>query len=311
MAKKKKEVPKTRPNNWSKVKSVIWREQKERGVYKYNSKNFNALVSDVYQTLGKKYPKDIKKIVYIAEQSEYDLFVAPSPEPENIEYYNIDRALSAYQDNSFYGPFNIVTNFGGAFPDVEMPLADYEYQGSIFQGIIEKADEMRRDMGMKNTPEKKLVVEVDHKNQQIKIYVADQAPPKGTKAQEKAKEKKKRGYKNIAKTPEQIAEQAKKGQSIKSKLEKIETKIGKIEDSITIIINTGDKGFIEISKPLFTSLKDLQNEKNKLSQENSEVERYLADAKGFVKAKKSSKKSTKKQPKGTGPKRGGKRKGSN
>lgn len=295
MARKKK-IVRTSNAQWQKVKSYLWQQQRERGVYKYNSKNFNTLVSEVYNTLGKKFPERNKRSVSaIAEKAEFDLFTAPQPAPEPIEYYNIDRVLSNYQSDSFYSPFTIVTNFGGAYPDVEIPLADYEYQDSIFQKIIAAADEMRRKKGMGQTPEKKLVIEVDHKQQTIKIYVADQAPPKGQKGA-------KPSFATIKKTPETIENNSRKLSSNNEQLKEIE---GRIKNNEIILAQFAKAGgdFMKNATPIIDQMKDLQRQKNDLRNENKTIEKFLSDTGEFGKTKKAGKGRAKKKSKGAGPKR--------
>jgi hypothetical protein len=295
MAKKKKIK-----NNWSKLKSIIWREQKERGVYQYNSPNFNKLVSETYEVLGKKI-RTREEIGIAYQQTEQRIFEAPAQPEEQLHYYNINRYLEDLQSIDFYSGYTIITNFGGAVPDAKIPLSEYEYKDSPFYTIIGLADQMRRDKKMTTTPEAKLKVDIDNKNQLIKVYVADAPPPQTGK-----RKRRKKKYVPIAKTPSQIEGIVKGKKDAEQKLNKVKENLETLEVVVKRIAETGDTEFIKLSQPFIKKYRTLLNEQENIKSEIKNFDKFLSGegAKGF---KKPTKKSTKKRTKSTSPKRKRKR----
>jgi len=284
---------------WNRLKSAIWKEQKERGVYQYNSPNFNKLVTETYEVLGKKLPSKFQ-IRVASTQVEERLFEAPAKPTEQLHYYNINRYLEDLQSKSFYASYTIVTNFGGSFPDAEIPLADYEYRDSPFFKIIGMADQMRRDKKMTTTPDAKLKVDIDNKNQKIKVYVADAPPP------QTGKKRKKKAYTPIAKTPKQIEGIVGEKKQAQTRLEKVKDNIDTLEVSIKAIAKTGNVDFIKLAEPMLKKYRNLLDEQEELKSQIKLQDKFLSGegAKGF---KKTPKKRTTKRAKSASPKRKRKR----
>jgi hypothetical protein len=279
MAKKKK-ISK-RQNNWPKLKSAVWKIKKDSGLYSYNSKKFNELVSEVYERSGKK--RNVARLDILTEQIESELFLQAKSEFHRVAYFDIARELQSLQLDSKYDSFTVQTNFQGEYKDVKFKLEDFEYDGSFFQNIVQKADSERKASGQTFTPNQNLKVTIDPKNQKIIISV------------EGAKNENKKNKPFKIKTPESIISKTKR-------LEKVTKDVTEYKDVIwanskalldIYTSNLAQEQKVELSKTLAENIKSLRQEQKQLTNEQRQLEKYLSDTGGFKESKSAGKKKRK------------------
>lgn len=291
MAKQKK-----RQYNWQHLKSILWKERREGGLYEYNSVNFNKLISEVYQATGKKNPKkNVASVEYAARAAESYIFEAIPNDIHPVAYFDIGRQLNTLQNEVSLTGYVVKTNFNSTeFPDQFFALQNFEYEGSEFQELVNKTDNYRKENQYTLTPPAKFIFKIDTKKKTINIYI-NQAPPE-PQFNEKGKRVKRYSGITTVKTKDSIIQstnQKKENlQKISENKDQLKTKekllLGMIEKNMDakLIDNTGK------------SMSALYNENEKLTKQNAEIDKYLSESKGFkVVNPKKKKPKTKPRPK--------------
>jgi|GEM_PF-5792037 len=287
MASKRKPKIK-RNNNWIQLKSVIWKEYKEEGLYDWNSKKFNELVSTVYKETGKKDPKTIPRIGLIARSVEESIVNEQIGKTYQIPYYEIGKTLEAFRDDNTYTGYKVVTSFKTSeFTDEKFKVDNFEYEGSQFQEMVRSTD-IYRKLNPLGSPSAKITVEVDPQKRLIKMYVGD-APAKPTPGNsgEKPKkgEKKPKAYKEINKNPKTLL-------NVKAGIEDNDKQIAKLEedlkfekDHIIPLLN----GDLDLMRDMIfeasRNIKDWNRKVRTLQAENEDLKKQLTKQNKGYKAK--------------------------
>ncbi len=287
MAKRK---PKSRRNNnWIQLKSILWKEFKEEGLYDWNSPNFNKLVSNTYDATDKKDPYKVARIGLIAKGVEESIFNELIERHDQIPYYDINKTLEAIQDEPAYKGFTVITSFKTSeFIDEKFKIEKFKYEGSQFQKLVKRTDAER----LKNynaSPPAKINVDIDPATKTIKMYVGEK--PTGQSVGKIVS----KPYKEIKATPGSI-------KKIRNAIPKVEERIKELERKLDIektillpIFKSGDVTFDEYIHESTLNIKEWNREIRQLKKDNENLKKQLAKQdKGFVA------KSKKKAPKRTG-----------
>lgn len=275
MAKKK---PKSRRNNnWIQLKSVLWKEYKEEGLYDWNSPNFNKLVSNTYDVTGKKDPFKVPHIRDIAAGVEESLFKEQIRNTYQIPYYDINKTLESFQDEPTYKGYTVITNFKTPeFADEKFKIGNFKYDGSQFQNLVKKTD-AERLKNYSSSPPAKITVDINPDKKTIKLYVGEEPVD-----QQKIK-KQVKPYKEIKATPGNIKKIRNSIPENEAKIKELERKLD-IEKTILLpIFKSGDVTFDEYIHESTLNIKEWNREVRQLKKENEDLRKQLAKQdKGFV-----------------------------
>ncbi len=274
MARRKK-----RQYNWQHLKSILWQERKEGGLYQYNSPNFNKLVTEVYESTGKKNPKkNLQSVAYAAQTAEAYIFEQVPTDIAPVPYFDIARQLQNFQDEVSLTGYMVKTDFRtDQFPDQVFALQNFEYEGSDLQELVNKTDRYRKENQYTLTPPAKFIFKIDSKKKIINIYI-NEAPPE-PQFNEKGKRVKRYGGITTVKTKQGIIDKTKRKES---NLEKISENKKDLRNKEAIfgsmIANNMDKSLLA---NVGESMNELYNENKKLTKENAEIDKYLSQSEGY------------------------------
>ncbi len=180
----KKAVKKKRRkiNRWIQLKSILWTEAKDNG-FDYRSKEFNKVVSNVYDSLGyndktsKVYGKDpnkiIKKQIFGAFEGSLQSMSA-SNQQEHIVYFQLNDKINEYKDKPELAGWSVKNNLSSALPMTsEFKLSGYNYYKSGIRSFVSDLDRLRKLSGNTNTPEPSITITTDGYNETIVIADAN------------------------------------------------------------------------------------------------------------------------------------------
>ena len=269
--------------NYQKLKSIVWKQQKGQGLYDYNSPNFNKLVSEIYQRGGKKAPSTIIKnlnkektnLREFTKTVDSEIFNESHP-IQAFAYYDIGREIEKIQNDSAYDGFTLKTDFRN--PEIQeifiTNIDEWNYQGSEFQDLVKKVDDYRRNSNIKSPPTDKFTFKVNWNKRELTVVVTDNegnAPTDKGKKKPKVISTNKSGV--INKTKQKQANIA----TISENKKQAKTK----DEILVALIRAGvDKGELTAQGK---AINELLDENRTLAKENADIDKYLAQSKGFKK----------------------------
>ena len=269
--------------NYQKLKSIVWKQQKGQGLYDYNSHNFNKLVSEIYQRGGKKAPSTIIKnlnkektnLREFTKTVDSEIFNESHP-IQAFAYYDIGREIEKIQNDSAYDGFTLKTDFRN--PEIQeifiTNIDEWNYQGSEFQDLVKKVDDYRRNSNIKSPPTDKFTFKVNWNKRELTVVVTDNegnAPTDKGKKKPKVISTNKSGV--INKTKQKQANIA----TISENKKQAKTK----DEILVALIRAGvDKGELTAQGK---AINELLDENRTLAKENADIDKYLAQSKGFKK----------------------------
>ncbi len=279
---KKKPSPK-RNNNWMQLKSVLWKEYKDEGLYDWNSQKFNQLVSATYEATGKKDPAKVARIGLVAKGVEEALFNQAIATIYQIPYYDIGKTLEAFRDDPTYTGYKVITQFKTPeFTDEKFKVDNFDYDGSQFQEMVKRVDKERSSTPT-SSPPAKINVEVNPDKKTIRMYVGAEEPlAPGEVKKEKAK-KPAKAYNKITATPATVKSLREELNENKERIKTLEYRLD-LEKTIVIpLIQKGGSGFDEYILESTLNLKEWSRELRKLEKENEGIKKQLSkQGKGFL-----------------------------
>lgn len=289
----KKKPTSSRSNNWMKLKSVLWKEYKEEGLYDWNSDRFNKLVTATYDATGKKNPSKVARVGLIAKGIEESILTEAIAKSYQIAYYEIGKTLEAFRDDTTYTGYKVVTNFNTPeFRDEKFKVDDFEYESSQFQEMVRRVD-AERSISPTASPPPKITVDVLPDKKRIDMYVSQAGEQDDTEEEEFIEEKapklktkkpyKKKAYKEISATPATVKglKEAKKEneERIKDLTQRLKTE----KELIIPLIKASGSGFDDLILETTLNLKNWSRELRKLEKENEDIRKQLSkQGKGFV-----------------------------
>lgn len=269
-----------RNNNWVQLKSAIWKEYKDEGLYDWNSKKFNELISTVYKETGKKDPSTIPRIGLIARSIEESIVNEQIGKAYQIPYYEVGKTLEAFRDDDTYNGYKVVTSFKTSeFTDEKFKVDNFEYEGSQFQEMVRNTDTFRKH-NPTASPSAKITVEVDPQKKTIKMYVgsAPSQPTPTAPAEPKGKKAKKppKAYKLINKNPKTLL-------NIKTTIADNEKTIAKLEKDLVFekqhilpLLNSDTELMKDLILEASRNIKDWNREVRTLKAENEDLKKQLS-----------------------------------
>jgi len=303
-----------RNSKWMQLKSILWKEYKEQGLYDWNSEKFNKLVTGTYEAIGKKDPSKVARIGLVAQSVEENIFNELLERSGEIPYYELGPTLNAFRDDPAYSGYVVMTDFNTpAFKDEKFHAEDFVYEGSQFQELVKTVD-AERAAHPSSSPPAKILVEVFPDKKEIVLSIGAKGAPaeieaeleeeieeegipetkekpiKATKEKPEPKKKKKtkpKLFKEIAKTPDKVKKIRNTIPENESKIKELERKLNIEKEILLPIVKgamlKGDKSFKDYIFESTLNIKEWNREIRTLKNENEELRKQLAkQSQGFV-----------------------------
>jgi hypothetical protein len=275
--KKTKKGKKRKVNRWIQLKSLIWGQVKNEGVYDYRSSEFNSLVSKVYDNLGyrdsesqvyDKDPKSLGKKVIYALHGTIDS-ASYQESSQAIVYYQINDKLNEYKDNSKYNGWKVENRLTSPLPMAsQFNLDTYNYYKTGLRNFVSDLDRQRRLSGNMSTPEPTVKITASEFSEKIIISDLNDDTPVGKALSKKA-------ITGQTLSPHKMKSLYKKVKELKEKLSSLK-KDGKATDkvlSIEMSKRRRDKKLIaSLSNKMNLNVKEQKASKAELKMLENQVE---------------------------------------
>ncbi len=285
--KKKKSKPK-RNDNWIRLKSILWQDYKDEGLYDWNSKKFNELVSSTYEAIERKDPDKVQRIGLIAKGIEDSILNEVIARTYQITYYEIGKTLEAFRDDPTYSGYVVQTDFKtDEFEDERFNVEDFEYEGSQFQQLVRKIDDERSTTPTASPPPK-ITVEVIPGKKLIKMYIGEpkeEAPAEPRAPWEKPLKAKKKvpAYKEIMATPASVKELKEERSRNDTQIKSLVERLALEKKLIMPLLTKSGTGFDDFIKESTRNISEWTKALRKLEKENADIKKDLSKAgKGFL-----------------------------